>query len=200
MASLFSLIRTGFVIILSYDAARKTVKFYITVGTEKQYLTSPNYPQPYRNVLTYEWYLTANSSIPYGVIKFKVLDSRIRDATPCYEEAVVIYNGPNEWSPELASWCGYKFPSKVLTTVKQTSHVVFTSSAQHHSNPGFRIEYWATSKPPRPVKPVVLTLVHYTLFGVFVGVIFILLGYILIISAVRRYRQAQPINPKYLIT
>ncbi|XP_033742074.1 uncharacterized protein LOC117328695 [Pecten maximus] len=185
MADLLTILLTWFGMMLSCDAGRQTVKFTITVGTEKQYLTSPNYPQPYGNVLTYEWYLTANTSIPYGVIQFKVLDCRIRDATPCYEEAIVIYNGPNDWFPELDSWCGYKFPRNILTTVHRTSHVVFTSSARHHSNPGFRIEYWAKSKPPIPVKPVVLTWIHFTLFGLFGCSIILLASYITITTALR---------------
>ncbi|XP_021364377.1 uncharacterized protein LOC110457423 isoform X2 [Mizuhopecten yessoensis] len=92
MAALIHVLLTLFGLLLSCDASRTTVKTYITVGNEKQIMTSPNYPKPYGNVLTYEWYLTANASIPYGVVNFKVIDCRIRDATPCYEEAIIIYN------------------------------------------------------------------------------------------------------------
>ncbi|XP_069128901.1 uncharacterized protein [Argopecten irradians] len=200
MATILTILFTFLGILLSSDAARKTVKRTLTVGTEKQYLTSPNYPRPYGNVLTYEWYLTANASIPYGVIQFKVLDCRIRDATPCYEEAIVIYNGPNDWFPELASWCGFKFPKNILTSVRRETHVVFTSSARHHTNPGFRIEYWAKSKPPRPIKPVVLTWIHFALFGIFGVVIILLVSYITITSALRKHQHAQSVKQSFFST
>ncbi|XP_021364376.1 uncharacterized protein LOC110457423 isoform X1 [Mizuhopecten yessoensis] len=200
MAALIHVLLTLFGLLLSCDASRTTVKTYITVGNEKQIMTSPNYPKPYGNVLTYEWYLTANASIPYGVVNFKVIDCRIRDATPCYEEAIIIYNGPNEWYPELDSWCGYMFPRGILTGTRRSSHVVFTASARHHSNPGFRIEFWAKSKPPRSIKRAVLTWAHYTLFGIFVGVVILLVGYILVNIYARKYRNVQNFKPKFLFT
>ncbi|OWF45147.1 hypothetical protein KP79_PYT13255 [Mizuhopecten yessoensis] len=103
MAALIHVLLTLFGLLLSCDASRTTVKTYITVGNEKQIMTSPNYPKPYGNVLTYEWYLTANASIPYGVVNFKVIDCRIRDATPCYEEAIIIYNGKGIYSWETTT-------------------------------------------------------------------------------------------------
>ncbi|KAI0219923.1 hypothetical protein LSAT2_028546 [Lamellibrachia satsuma] len=132
--------------------------------TKRNILTSPNYPNNYHNNILCRWMIKVTTD--YEVIRFRIVDSRIRDSATCQEDYVDMRDGDNVWSRSIQHWCGDKVQKNVMTGTKKTVLVTFSSDSSETER-GFKMEFWSVPKDALEYAPATYYPLNYALFGIF---------------------------------
>ena len=106
-------------------------------------ITSPGFPQHYRNGIDCTWYIQLFSG---QLIEIHFLHFDLEPLYTCLD-SLTIYDGGSNASPILGNpYCGYSMPPSQISS---SNHLFIHFHSNYHvTGTGFKVQYNATSKNP----------------------------------------------------
>ncbi|XP_033744081.1 deleted in malignant brain tumors 1 protein-like [Pecten maximus] len=160
---------------------------YLNATSTVQYITSPNYPQPYN--LNEDMYWIIYDVTESGIIKIDVLESRIEASYHCVFDRVTVYKGPCASYPQLGTFCGEE-KKTYYQDVGDYALLIFTSD-RSVTFKGFNMSYVLVSSTPE--KETDYTLLIRAIIGGVLGVLALAGLIFVIVRMVQVWRSTAPI-------
>lgn len=124
----------------------------VTITQPFGVITSPGFPQNYRNGINCTWYIQLFSG---QLIQINFLYLDIEPTYTCSLDSLTIYDGCSIASPLLGNpYCGYSMPPSQISS---SNHLFIHFHSNYHvTRTGFKVQYSATSKNQYKVDSCIL--------------------------------------------
>lgn len=134
----------------------------ISATFNKQYLTTPRYPDPFPRPSYCTWVITA---VEGDRIVFKFWDFDLESSIFCYKDLFTLLDGATGYELDLFSMCGDYKDKTVYKSSGRSITVDFRGVNPGPQNRGFNISFWTEVKLELPEREPEFTFVNYAMWG-----------------------------------